>query len=670
MKPLATIDPRAVPLPHGTEVSTRVDRTHPTDPERRVPQGAIGRVVSSQGDAYDVAVVGVGTLRYARDEILPRRVGQVRWAERRAASWDALKPCVVLEATVGSRAWGLADEGSDTDLRGVFALPLTWTVGLAEPPADLVSADGSATYWEIGKAIRQALRADPNTLELLFVPSARALDPIGQWLLDARDAFVSTEIFGSFGRHALSQLGKLTRSMRLAEHRTTVLEWLRDDPDAKLDAIAARLAQRIPGDDSLLRARDYLKQLYRSMHDQGLLDANDFTALVRFARERSTEFELPRELRPKNAYNLLRLVATATEWLRVGEPRLEVSGPLRDRLLAIKRGEVPLDDVLAEAESMTPTLEAARDVSPLPREPDYARADELLRRARLEIARRWAASAPGPFGESREPATQTSSPDLERVTGSKAFAVMMRVVGEEAALRRHIVVSLSGAHAYGFPSPDSDLDLKGIHVRATSELLGLGPAPTAPARLGIEDDVEIDYTSNEIEDVLRSILNGNGNYVERVLGSLFPLDTPWRASLAPLVRRSLSRRIHRHYRGFATSQLRSAEESTCTAKKMLYVLRTTLTGAHTLRTGELVIDVTQLLDESGFAHARELLEIKKTGERAALPDDARTRWLGEVRRAFDVLDAARDASVLPEEPTETAFRDLDAWLLALRREML
>ena len=50
----------------------------------------------------------------------------------------------------------------------VFVLPLAWTTGLAEPPLDLVSLDGSQTYWEVGKAIRQALRADPNTLEMLF----------------------------------------------------------------------------------------------------------------------------------------------------------------------------------------------------------------------------------------------------------------------------------------------------------------------------------------------------------------------------------------------------------------------------------------------------------------------------------------------------------------------
>ncbi len=46
------------------------------------------------------------------------------FALRRAATWDALRPCVVLETVVGSQAWGLANEASDVDMRGVFGLAL------------------------------------------------------------------------------------------------------------------------------------------------------------------------------------------------------------------------------------------------------------------------------------------------------------------------------------------------------------------------------------------------------------------------------------------------------------------------------------------------------------------------------------------------------------------
>jgi hypothetical protein len=397
IKGLSHLDPLAVPLPNGTDVVTRVDRMLG---ERRIPEGAVGRVVAQHGEDFDVQIVGIGIARYARDELVPRKVGQLRFAQRREALWAALRPCAVLETTVGSHAWGLADEASDTDVRGLFALPFPWTVGLAEPALDLVSADGSTTLWEVGKAVRQALRADPNTLETLFVPSARALDPIGEWILEARDAFVSAEIYGSFGRYALSQLKRLRQSMRLAEHRAVILEWLRETPAPSLDEVASRLAKiEARAADAELQAKQYVKQLYRSLFDQGLLRANDFDSLVQFAREGASELELPRELRPKNAYNLVRLIAGAIDWLRDGGPRFVAEGALRDQLLAIKRGQIPLEEVLAIADAMTPELEAARQASRLPRHPDVARADALLRRIGEETAARWIAKAAGPFGQ-------------------------------------------------------------------------------------------------------------------------------------------------------------------------------------------------------------------------------------------------------------------------------
>ena len=350
LRNLEQLDARAVPLPHGTEVVTRVDRIIG---ERRIPQGSVGRVTKADGEHLDVTIVGIGILRYARDELAPRRVGQALFAHRRADTWASLRQCVVLETIVGSHAWGLADEASDVDHRGAFALPFPWTLGLVAPPEDLVSVDGSATFWAAGKAIRQALRADPNTLEMLFLPTAKPMDPIGEWLLAERDAFVSVEIYGTFGRYALGQLRRLEQGLRLAEHRAVVLDWLRAEPTLTLDAVAeklARLSKRVmPTEaDQLHQAKHSIKQLYRSLADQGLLDANEFTALVRFARDKSADVELPRELRPKNAYNLVRLLATATGWLRDGRPTFALEGELRERLLAIKKGNVSLEDVLAQ----------------------------------------------------------------------------------------------------------------------------------------------------------------------------------------------------------------------------------------------------------------------------------------------------------------------------------
>ncbi|MBK6696002.1 MAG: nucleotidyltransferase domain-containing protein [Myxococcales bacterium] len=362
---LEQLDARAVTLPHGTEVVTRVDRVLGL---RRVPQGSVGRVTKVEGDLVEVTIVGVGVARYARGELSARRVGQVRFAHRRADAWEALSACVVLDAVVGSHAWGLSDASSDVDRRGVFALPFQWTQGLVAPPEDLVSADG-----------RVRVR----------------------------------RIYGTFGRYALGQLRRLEQDLRLAEHRAVILEWLRAEPALSLDDVAERLARVATRDapseeDAVLRAKQYVKQLYRSLADQGLLATNDFAALATFARDKAADFELPRELRPKNAYNLIRLLATATRWLRDGTPTFEAEGALRDRLVAIKRGEVALAEVLADAEAMAPELERARDASRLPRRPDVVRADALLRRIGEELARRWVERVAGPLGAGAAPAPEVA----------------------------------------------------------------------------------------------------------------------------------------------------------------------------------------------------------------------------------------------------------------------
>lgn len=403
---LAEVDQLLVPLPHGTEVTTRAERTALG---RRLPQGLVGRVVRERDGGFDVLITGVGEIWYARSELTPRKAGQLEYAHRREAAWQALRPCIVLEAVVGSRAWGLANEDSDVDLRGAFALPFLWTAGLVSPPLDLVSSDGSQTFWEVRKLVDQGLRADPNTLELLFVPSARATEPIGEWILETREAFVSKLMFGSFGRYALSQLDKLSATQRLAEHRDRVLSWLEETPVPDLDEVARRLAQISPRTartdaDGLLQAKTYIKQLYRSLSDQGLIAANDFQSLVQYARSGGRRPPDARELRPKNAYNLLRLVHLATGWLRDGTPTFEVTGATRERLLAIKQGSVPLEDVLAEAEALSHHLEAARDGSRLPEQPDFQSVDALLRRVAEEVASRHVHQRPGPLGRDAPPA--------------------------------------------------------------------------------------------------------------------------------------------------------------------------------------------------------------------------------------------------------------------------
>ena len=241
-----------------------------------------------------------------------------------------------------------------------------------------------------------------------------------------------------------------------------------------------------------------------------------------------------------------------------------------------------------------------------------------------------------------------------------------RVLAQESARRTHVVISLSGAHAYGFPSPDSDLDLKCVHLAPTASLLGFPRVANPAERLEVIDGVEIDYSSNELGGVLLGVLKGNGNYLERFLSGFAMSTGPGFDRLVPLIRGALSRRVARHYAGFGTQQREEWKKTgQKSAKKLLYVLRTTLTGTHLLLTGEVVTDVTTLLSRYGLDDAMELVEQKRRGEKADLPEALSLKWGARVDGLFAGLARAEAKRVLPAEPPNE--EQLEAALISLRQ---
>jgi predicted nucleotidyltransferase len=265
---------------------------------------------------------------------------------------------------------------------------------------------------------------------------------------------------------------------------------------------------------------------------------------------------------------------------------------------------------------------------------------------------------------------------IESVTTPTTAAVIRAYVDREARARRHLVVYLSGAHAYGFPSPDSDFDLKCVHVAPTADLVRLVPGEGGAERIEHVPDpaggapIEVDYGSNELGAVLRGALRGNGNFLERLLGAcVIAEDAPRMATLRPLLRASVSRLAFRHYAGFHRSQVQAALAAPPpAAKKVLYALRTALTGAHLLRTGEVETDLSRLCEPYGFAAAHELIAAKRAGERVPLAPEVWTRWRGELDRATAALEDAHRASPLPTTPSDDVVAAVDAWLVDVRRE--
>jgi predicted nucleotidyltransferase len=258
------------------------------------------------------------------------------------------------------------------------------------------------------------------------------------------------------------------------------------------------------------------------------------------------------------------------------------------------------------------------------------------------------------------------SSDPWRVLTAKQAEVARTFLAERERERKHLVIYLSGAHAYGFPSPDSDLDLKCVHIAPTRDLVGLEVVAEPGDRIDIVDGVELDYGSNELSPVLRGAIKGNGNYLERILGELalggdLKLLDEARAVVEPL----LSRRVAKHYGGFAVSQLRAFDDKP-TAKRALYVLRTAATGRCLLARGEMITDVAHLGD---FVPAEigELLAIKQRGERQELEASHAKEWRTRLVAAIDAIDSAWPSSVLPTDAPPEAIVTLDLWLRDVRK---
>jgi len=227
-----------------------------------------------------------------------------------------------------------------------------------------------------------------------------------------------------------------------------------------------------------------------------------------------------------------------------------------------------------------------------------------------------------------------------------------------------LLCGVTGSHYYGFPSQDSDVDLKGIHLADPRALLGLdGPRETHDV-LEVFEGVEHDLTTHEAGKALALLLRGNGNVLERIFTPIQLTSSEATSELAELARGALSTRFFPHYRGYFAGMCRE-HASSPRAKSLLYTYRVALTGVHLLRAGVVRGDVLANAAEHGVTGVEELIAFKREhGEKAAidprLDAEHRARWPALEA----MLERARDESALPAEPPNRAA--FDAWLIERR----
>ena len=154
-----------------------------------------------------------------------------------------------------------------------------------------------------------------------------------------------------------------------------------------------------------------------------------------------------------------------------------------------------------------------------------------------------------------------------------------------------VFATISGAHLYGFPSPDSDFDLRGVHVLPLKEVVGLHIGPETVEKSSVQDGIEIDLVTHDAKKFFSLLLKKNGYVLEQVFSPLVVHTTPEHAELKEIAAQCITRHHAYHYLGFAETQWKLFEkENPPRVKPLLYVYRVLLTGIHLMQTGVIEAD--------------------------------------------------------------------------------
>lgn len=236
---------------------------------------------------------------------------------------------------------------------------------------------------------------------------------------------------------------------------------------------------------------------------------------------------------------------------------------------------------------------------------------------------------------------------------------MQRIV--DAHRHPLMFATISGAHLYGFPSPDSDFDLRGAHVLPPEAVVGLDVRDETLETSQVIEGLEMDIVSHDLRKFFGLLLKKNGYVLEQLYSPLVVQTTPEHQELKDIARGCITRHHSHHYLGFANTQWKLfGKESPRRVKPLLYVYRVLLTGIHLMRTGRIEANVETLNEEFGLGFLDELIELKRTGaEKQTLEDDEFEFHEAKFAELENELRHASERSQLPERPTaREALNDL------------
>ncbi|TZF95239.1 nucleotidyltransferase [Chryseobacterium panacisoli] len=342
------------------------------------------------------------------------------------------KNLLLFEAISGSRAFGLATENSDTDIRGVYYLPKEDFFGLNYIP-QISNETNDITYYEIGRFVELLQKNNPNILEILASPEdcIQYRHPLMD-LLKTED-FLSKLCKDTFAGYAISQIKKakgLNKKILnpVDKERKSILDFC-----CILEGQGSVLLKRWMNEGGLsqencgLISIDHTKGMYALFYDESgalgykgviqneeanqvslssvpkhekpvaylfcNLDAysvycKDYREYWKWVAERNEDRYNVNQTHgqnydSKNMMHTIRLLQSCEQIFKTGSLTIRVEN--RDELLDIKAGNQSYENVMQKAENLIESIEKHYSASSLPEYPDLEKTTKILIKIREKL---------------------------------------------------------------------------------------------------------------------------------------------------------------------------------------------------------------------------------------------------------------------------------------------
>tara|TARA_R110000744_G_scaffold378725_1_gene495281 strand:- start:1229 stop:1981 length:753 start_codon:yes stop_codon:yes gene_type:complete len=229
-----------------------------------------------------------------------------------------------------------------------------------------------------------------------------------------------------------------------------------------------------------------------------------------------------------------------------------------------------------------------------------------------------------------------------------------------------LFVTVSGAHLYGFASPDSDYDLRGVHYMSARSVSGLKLPRETYEVMDLDAEIEMDLVTHDAKKFFKMLLNKNGYVLEQIFSPIIIHASPEFEELKLIASKCITRFNHHHFKSFSKGQWDDLrKENKPTVKKLLYAYRPVLAGIHLMTDHVVESNIVALNERFKLSYINELVQAKSEGaEKMEAVDLDMGFHEGELNRLLDQLEAESERSTLPENPG--GFDELDDLLIRLR----